>query len=175
MSSTGRVFLGLGSNLGDKKANLEKAISELGRAGVKTARKSSFYNTRGIGPVNQPNFLNACIEVSTKLSPEKLLKLVKRIEKDCGRITIERWGPRILDIDILLYDALEFDSPELTIPHPFLNSRDFVLVPLRELDPNLLYPGRDVTVSQLLDELIAGGTESTILSVESEGAEDSQE
>lgn len=175
MSSSGRVFLGLGSNLGDKKANLEKAISELGKAGVKIARRSSFYITRGAGPVNQPNFLNACLEASTKLPPEKLLKVVKKIEKDCGRVEVERWGPRVIDIDILLYDALEIESPDLVIPHPFLKRRDFVLVPLSELDPNLLYPGNDVTVTQLLDELKAGGAETTILSVETEDTEDSQE
>jgi 2-amino-4-hydroxy-6-hydroxymethyldihydropteridine diphosphokinase len=133
------AYLGLGSNLGDRQQNLEQAVVVLDQTpGVHVRRVSSFRVTAPHGVQDQPDFLNGVAEVETELSPPELLAVVKRIEQDLGRVTTFRWGPRLIDIDILLYDRLRWNTPELTIPHPGILERAFVMEPLAELAPERL-------------------------------------
>jgi 2-amino-4-hydroxy-6-hydroxymethyldihydropteridine diphosphokinase len=129
-----RVFLGLGSNLGDRAANLWGAVCELGSIGALGVRRlSPLYETAPVGPVTQPNYLNAVLESDVRCEPVALLEVVKGIEWRMGRRPGERWGPRIIDIDILLFGNHRVSSPSLTIPHVELWRRRFVLQPLSDL------------------------------------------
>jgi 2-amino-4-hydroxy-6-hydroxymethyldihydropteridine diphosphokinase len=139
---THRAFLGLGSNLGDRMANLEQAESSLSREGeVRVVRSSRVYETDPVGGPEQPDYLNVVIEVETSLDPRELLSRCLSVERDMGRARVERWGPRVIDIDILTYDDLEVDEPGLTIPHPRMHERGFVLIPLLELVADPVLPG----------------------------------
>jgi 2-amino-4-hydroxy-6-hydroxymethyldihydropteridine diphosphokinase len=129
------VYLSLGSNLGQRDFFLREACRRLELAGLNICRFSSIYETKPEGNENQPDFLNMVVEVETELPPEKLLQLIQLIEKELGRKRVEKWEPRVIDIDILFYDELELKSDSLTIPHPFALKRLFVLVPLCELEP----------------------------------------
>lgn len=132
-----RAALGLGSNMGDTKAALEKAISLLdARDDVRVTGRSSDYRTPPWGPVPQDDFRNACILVETSLSPQDLLRVCLETEQRMGRIREERWGPRLIDIDVLLYGDTAIDEPDLTLPHPRMAERAFVLVPLAEIWPD---------------------------------------
>lgn len=136
-------YLGLGSNVGDRRANLRAALDGLVAAGVEVRAASSVYETEPVGLVlDQPAFLNACLRVATTLAPLDLLDAVKALERALGRDpTVVRHGPRVIDVDILLLGDLAFETPRLTLPHPALTERRFVLVPLLELDPDLGVPG----------------------------------
>jgi 2-amino-4-hydroxy-6-hydroxymethyldihydropteridine diphosphokinase len=138
-----RGFLGLGSNVGDSRANLEAAVAALPRHGVRVLRSSATYATEPVGLVlDQPDFLNACLEVETSLDPERLLDACKAVEREVGRATGgPRHGPRVIDVDLLLLDDVEYASDRLTLPHAEVSSRRFVLVPLLELSPELTLPG----------------------------------
>jgi 2-amino-4-hydroxy-6-hydroxymethyldihydropteridine diphosphokinase len=141
MTRTG--YLGLGSNVGDRRANLENAVAELPRHGVHVLASSSVYETEPVGLVlDQPDFFNACLRVETEHDPEELLDACKRVERALGRRPGGmRHGPRPIDIDVLLLGEQEHHSPRLTLPHPEVRSRRFVLVPLLELDPDMTLPG----------------------------------
>lgn len=145
-------YLGLGSNVGDREAHLRAAIEALRASGVALEATSSLYETEPVGEVlDQPDFLNAAVRVRTDLAPEALLDLCKRIEADQGRaIDAARHSPRPLDLDLLLLGDLELSGARLTLPHPEVCSRRFVLEPLLELDPELRLP--DGTV---LDDALA--------------------
>ncbi len=145
-----RVYLGLGTNLGDRAANLAAGRDLLGRRGVRVLAESSIYSTAPWGGVEQPDFLNQVVCAETELSPEELLRTVKRIEVAVGRTPGIFWGPRVLDIDILLFDELTFESKGLTIPHREIKNRAFVLTPLGELAPGLVLPD-----GSRVDELLA--------------------
>ena len=145
---THRVYLGLGANLGDREAALRAARDGLG-PDVEIVRCSSIYETPPWGELEQPAFLNAVCEARTALAPRALLDRVKRLESALGRVATRRWGPRVIDIDILLYNQLELHSPELVIPHLYLHQRAFVLLPLRELAPALRHPVLGSTVAEL--------------------------
>lgn len=138
-----RGFLGLGSNVGDSRANLEAAVAELPRHGVTVLRSSSVYETEPVGLVlDQPDFLNACVEVETALDPEALLDACKAVERAVGRAAGgPRHGPRVIDVDLLLLGDLEYASERLTLPHAEVSSRRFVLEPLLELSLELRLPG----------------------------------
>jgi 2-amino-4-hydroxy-6-hydroxymethyldihydropteridine diphosphokinase len=138
-----RGFLGLGSNVGDSRANLEAAVAELPRHGVTVLRSSSVYETEPVGLVlDQPDFLNACVEIETALDPEALLDACKAVERAVGRATGgPRHGPRVIDVDLLLLGDTEYASERLTLPHAEVSSRRFVLEPLLELSPDLTLPG----------------------------------
>jgi 2-amino-4-hydroxy-6-hydroxymethyldihydropteridine diphosphokinase len=140
-----RAYLGLGSNLGDRSQNLGRAVALLGsRDGVTVVRASSVYETDPVGPP-QPDYLNAVVEVDTTLPPRGLLHACLGVEDEMGRIRRERWGPRVIDVDLLLYDDDRVDEPDLVVPHPRMHERAFVLVPLAELAPDLVLPdGRTV-------------------------------
>jgi 2-amino-4-hydroxy-6-hydroxymethyldihydropteridine diphosphokinase len=135
-------YLGLGSNVGDRAAHLRAAIKLLGEQGVDVEAVSSAYETEPVGEVlDQPDFLNAAIRIRTELEPEDLLDLCKAIEVEQGRMfAASRHSPRPLDIDLLLLGDLELSTDRLTLPHPEVTSRRFVLVPLLELDPHLKLP-----------------------------------
>ena len=128
-------YLGLGSNLGDSKKNLRRAIELISHIdGVNLISVSSFYETEPWGNLNQPNFINAAVRIQTDLEPLKLLDKLQRIENELGRVRLEHWGARTIDIDILYIDDINMDSDRLKLPHPFMLERDFVLVPLSEIN-----------------------------------------
>lgn len=136
------AYLALGGNAGDREAMLAAAAARLdAHSAIQVCRWSSLYETEPVGPEGQPWYLNAVLEVHTPLSPVELLGTCKQIEKDLGRKPGPRWGPRPIDIDILLYNHLELATAELVIPHPELARRAFVLVPLAEVAPELEVPG----------------------------------
>jgi 2-amino-4-hydroxy-6-hydroxymethyldihydropteridine diphosphokinase len=139
-------YLGLGSNVGDRRANLEAAVEDLWAHHVEALACSSVYVTEPVGEVQQPDFLNACLRVETELAPRALLHACKAVERALGR-ELEgegyvRWGPRPIDVDVLLLEDEVVDEPDLQVPHPLLTERRFVLVPLLELDPDVVVPGR---------------------------------
>ena len=131
-------YIGLGANLGDCKRTLRRAIERIKKIpAVKLLRVSSFYKSEPWGVVNQPNYLNAAIKLSTELEPPALLDELQRIESELGRVRREHWGARTIDLDILLIDGREFSSERLTVPHKFLFERDFAMIPLKEIFPTL--------------------------------------
>jgi 2-amino-4-hydroxy-6-hydroxymethyldihydropteridine diphosphokinase len=137
-----RGYLGLGSNIGDRRAHLQAAVDALRSHGIEVLASSSVYDTEPVGLVlDQPEFLNACIRIRTARGPEDLLDACKEVERTVGRVAGGvRHGPRVIDVDVLLLGALEYSSPRLTLPHAEVSSRRFVLVPLLELDPDLALP-----------------------------------
>lgn len=129
-----QAYLGLGSNIGDRKQQLLKAIDLIGNIkGIKVTKQSSIYETAPIGYTDQPNFLNLCLEIETELSPQQLLKHCLDIEQQLHRVREIRWGPRTLDIDILLYSDNIIETDNLSIPHPRMQERAFVLIPLNDI------------------------------------------
>jgi 2-amino-4-hydroxy-6-hydroxymethyldihydropteridine diphosphokinase len=128
-----RALIGLGSNLGDRVAQLENAIAALGELGT-VSRRSALYRTKPWGKADQPDFVNAAILLETRYSPRELLHGLKVLETRLGREPGERWGPRSIDLDLLAYDDVTIDEPDLHVPHARLRERAFVLVPLAEID-----------------------------------------
>lgn len=149
-----RAYLGLGSNLGDKKAYLDQAVKALGeQPDCRVEKLSSYLVTKPYGGVEQDDFLNACLMLKTLLSPEELLVRLHEIEQAAHRERLVHWGPRTLDLDILLYDDEILETEDLVIPHPEMHLRDFVLKPLREIAPNKRHPILQKTVAQMEEEL----------------------
>jgi 2-amino-4-hydroxy-6-hydroxymethyldihydropteridine diphosphokinase len=140
-AATVSAFLALGSNLGHRLEHLRRAVALLGAAeGLRVVRSSRVYETAPVGPP-QPDYLNAVIEVATTLTARELLLVCLGAEQTMGRVRAERWGPRVIDLDVLTYDDERIDEPDLTIPHPRMHERAFVLVPLLELTPDPMLPG----------------------------------
>ena len=149
-----RAFIGLGSNLGDREANLRQALEYLEQApDTSVVRASSLYDTEPVGVEDQPHFLNAVAQLDTQLTPRQLLWNLMLVERRLGRVRSQRWGPRTLDLDMLLYEDSVVDEDDLKLPHPELAKRSFVLVPLVELEPLLVHPVTGETMLSLLQRL----------------------
>lgn len=144
-----RVFLGVGTNLGDRKANLSAAQTAVSVFAI-IQKTSRVYETAPWGLLDQPDFLNQVWEATTTLTPLDLLHHLKQVEVELGRKPSVQYGPRLIDIDILLYSNLMFKSAELVIPHPRISERAFVLAPLADLEPDLIIPGMQHPVAELL-------------------------
>ena len=144
------VYLGLGTNLGDRSANINRAVEGL-REEVLITAVSPVYETDAWGVEEQPDFLNMCVSGETNLSPNDLLLFIKLLETRLGRIPSERWGPRLIDIDILFYDLLVMQEPALTIPHKGIVDRATVLAPLADIAPDLVHPIELKRISELLE------------------------
>lgn len=146
-----RAYIGFGANLGDREKNIAGALRLLAESDkIEIEEISSIYETEPVGPVDQPWFLNGVMRIETKLEPVELLRLLKGIEDRLGRKRGSRWGPRTIDFDILLYDEVVMDTPLLTIPHPELEKRKFVLIPLVEISPFLIHPSSGEKMVDLL-------------------------
>jgi 2-amino-4-hydroxy-6-hydroxymethyldihydropteridine diphosphokinase len=152
-----RAFLGLGTNLGDRLANLQRAVDLLAATpGVRVVRSSRVYETAPVGPP-QPDFLNAVVEIETDLDPHGVLAAGAAVERELHRVRAERWGPRTIDVDVLTFEARTVDTDDLTVPHPRMHERAFVLMPLLELEPDPTLPGgrrvRDLPVADGSDDV----------------------
>ncbi len=149
------AYIGIGSNLGDKVRQCENAISEILRTDHhKLLARSSFFKTKPIGYTSQDSFINGVIKIETDLEPLELLRHLKDVESRLGRKETFQWGPRAIDLDILLFDEKEIQVEGLQIPHPFLHERQFVLIPLAEIDRGLIHPVLKKSIGELLDDLI---------------------
>lgn len=154
-----QVYLGLGSNQDDPITQIKQAICQLSsHSQLSVRRVSSLYRSAPWGVVDQAEFVNACVELKTDLSPEQLLQALQFIEKKHKRVRGLRWGPRTLDLDILLFDQLRLNSPELTIPHLYLIERDFVVYPLAEIAPNLILPN-GLSIAEVMERCPRGQLE----------------
>ncbi|MEK7623613.1 MAG: 2-amino-4-hydroxy-6-hydroxymethyldihydropteridine diphosphokinase [Patescibacteria group bacterium] len=143
------VYLSLGSNLGDRHASLQQAVDELKKLGSIEAM-SDWYETEPVGNTEQPWFINGVIKLVTGIEPDQLLTKIHEIEMRLGRVRDTPWGPRTIDIDLLLYDNLVLNTDILTLPHPRLHERRFVLIPLTEIAPNLIHPVLRKSIRELL-------------------------
>jgi 2-amino-4-hydroxy-6-hydroxymethyldihydropteridine diphosphokinase len=147
------AFIGIGSNLGDREANLRKAVELLSEEdGIHVVAASEIRETDPVGPVEQGPFLNGAVRIETDLAPRELLERLLAVEQRLGRVRRERWGPRTIDLDLLLYGDDVVNEPGLTVPHPRLHERRFALEPLSDLAPSLEIPGKG-PISALLAEL----------------------
>jgi 2-amino-4-hydroxy-6-hydroxymethyldihydropteridine diphosphokinase len=148
-----RVFLSLGSNLGHRLGFLQRAVEAIDQLpDTEVVRVSKIYETEPVGMREQPDFLNAAVEITTTLAPAELLKRLKAIEREVGRLETFRYGPREIDIDILYYDGITEHLPDLEIPHPEIGRRRFVLAPLCDLAPELIDPVAGLRVDRMLRE-----------------------
>ena len=149
--------IALGSNLGDSLTILEDALKTLAQTpGIALESSSSWYQTAPIGPP-QPDYLNGCALLKVQLNPEQLLATLLEVEKQFGRVRTQRWGPRSLDLDLLLFDRIILETPKLQIPHPRMRERAFVLVPLAEIAPDWIDPGSGKAIAQLLQGVDCSG------------------
>jgi 2-amino-4-hydroxy-6-hydroxymethyldihydropteridine diphosphokinase len=154
-----RVFIGLGSNLGDRERFIRQAVEEIARMPeTRLVRVSSLYDSEPVGVQDQPVFLNAVGIFETELEPRELLWHLQLVERRLGRVRAKRWGPRTVDLDILLYGDLVIEQEDLVVPHPELENRAFVLIPLFELDPELVHPGTGQKIREHLKATRARGS-----------------
>ena len=148
------LYISLGSNLGDREENLKKALELVGNVPlIRVSKMSSLYATEPVGKIDQGWFLNQVVEMETAFAPQELLRCLKGIEAKLGRTRQERWGPRTVDLDILLYGNIQIEQADLKIPHPRMHRRAFVLIPLVEIAPLAKHPELQKTAEELLSEL----------------------
>ena len=147
------AYIGIGSNLGDREFNCKQAIGLIRQKGTTVSKESSLYETKPWGVTDQPLFLNMAIEIVTDLKPFELLRTLKDIENEMGREETFLWGPRIIDLDILLYDNNIVDEKGLRIPHPHMQDREFVLRPLCEIAGDVIHPSLRLSIEELLQRL----------------------
>ncbi len=148
------VFIGLGSNLGNRKENITKAIEKLSKtSGIELVKQSSLIETEPYGKLDQPDFLNCVILVKTDINPEHLLEICNKIENDLGRIRKEKWGPRTIDLDILFIDDYVIHTPDLVVPHPEVHLREFVLTSLNEIAPDFVHPVLNKTIKEIYSKI----------------------
>lgn len=153
-----KVYLSLGSNMGDKRENLLEAIKKVGELeNTEVVKSSTILETEPFGYIEQDNFLNACLEVKTLLTPQEFLSSILKIELDMGRVREIKWGPRVIDIDILFYDNEIIQEDNLAVPHPWICEREFVLEPLSEIAPNYVHPLERRTIMMLARKLKESG------------------
>jgi len=148
------AYIGIGSNLGNREENCQKAIALLIEKNIKITKRSSPYEIEAWGVKEQPRFINMAVEIETNLEPAELLKVIKEIENSMGRRKGIRWGPRVIDLDVLLYDDLILKTHDLEIPHPGIKDREFVLKPLSEIAPDKIHPIFKKSIKTLLIELL---------------------
>jgi 2-amino-4-hydroxy-6-hydroxymethyldihydropteridine diphosphokinase len=146
-----QVYISLGSNLGDRLQFLKNAVEKIANQLGRVVKESKVYQAAAWGHTKQPDFYNQVIEIETDLTPAQLLQACLEIEKSLGRERSILWGERTIDLDILLYNGQSVQSENLNIPHPYLHLRNFVLVPLCEIAPDLIHPILELTIQQLLD------------------------
>ncbi|MBO5168044.1 MAG: 2-amino-4-hydroxy-6-hydroxymethyldihydropteridine diphosphokinase [Phascolarctobacterium sp.] len=149
-----RAYVALGSNLGDREENLRTAFKHLQENGVDVIKTSTFIETEPYGVTDQPGFVNAVCQVETELAPLELLRLFLSIEQEMGRVRLRRWGERNIDLDLLLYEDAVLESEELTLPHPDMQNRDFVLIPFAEIAGEVVHPVIGKTIKLLKEELL---------------------
>lgn len=141
-----RAYLGIGGNIGDRKANIEGAIEILSSSdSIEVTKVSSLYETEPVGYEDQDWFMNVVVEIETTLSPYELLEYCQKIENELKRVRLIRWGPRTIDVDVLLYEGYESDAEDLTVPHPRMTERAFVMVPLYEINDDLQISGKHIS------------------------------
>lgn len=144
------AYIGLGSNIGDRKKNIDSAIEMLNSADdITVSAVSTYINTPPVGYTDQPDFLNAVVELKTTLSPQKLLAVCQDTERELKRVRVVKWGPRTIDLDILLYGEAVLDDENLIIPHPRMHEREFVMKPLKEIAPQAFHPVLEQTAGDI--------------------------
>ena len=148
------AYIALGSNLGDKEENLRRALELLEEHGVEVVKVSTFICTEPYGVTDQPQFLNAVCQVRTSLEPLALLHTLLGIEQEMGRVRLRHWGERNIDLDLLLYEDVVMDTPELKLPHPDMQNRDFVLLPLAEIASEFIHPVLHKSIDELKENLV---------------------
>jgi len=148
------AYIGIGSNIGKREENCLHAIELLQRRGIIVKKRSAMYETEPWGIKEQPRFINMAVEIETRLEPKDLLGVFKEIEKGMGRKESVRWGPRIIDLDILLFEDMVLKEEDLEIPHPLMHERDFVLRPLCEIAPDRVHPLLKMRICDLMQRLV---------------------
>lgn len=162
------AWIGLGSNLDNPRQHLQQALIELGElTATRLVKSSRLWLSKPLGPQDQPDFINAAALLSTQLQPLELLDQLQRLEEEHQRVRLQPWGPRTLDLDLLLYDQLQLQHPRLTLPHPQMHLRAFVLEPLLELDSTLELPEHG-KLTRLADQLRKAGSDQQVLPLEAE-------
>lgn len=148
-----KVYIAFGSNIGDKYKAVDDALDMMEKRGLRVTAKSNIYETEPYGYTDQPPFINGAVEVETHLNCREVLKTVLNIENDIGRVRLIRWGPRIIDLDILMFNDEIYDEEDLKVPHIDMKNRDFVLRPLNDICPDKIHPILKKSIRNLLEDL----------------------